>query len=1299
MTPEEFTAGLPKFALNELGVIPPLVFRGVSARFFPLRASLNVLQQLCDSYLNIVPPEAGHFRVPMPYVYLVVLDYGQMGESEMRTGWFSQVEVYFGVPVEWYKRVRGQWVFHDWGVITPYIFVNDDVSVPIGRTVYGFPKVLAKVELTSSQWMKNPIAPTTLARISTTVFPQAYTGGNLENRMFLEIERGTLSNMRVPLDTMTPMAPWTIASNLASALGGFGRDALWMSQAMRISPVNPFAGPALIPEMLRRMMPSFAPGGTGFILNSLNVKQFRRAEDPSQVCYRALTNGRMQTTGFNRAGLLGETQTMLGDLSGGHSIWLYEDSSLPIAETLGLEVHQSLTTNGVKVAEFKPVVPFWVDVDLTFSSGTNVAWQTDNGIWKGPDGEEFNAGHRSNPPYNNTISTAVEAIAGPFQFTGTTIRVIPLLASRAKVEKALESLVNKPLQSPIADEDGNPGKYKVRFELWARGEQAINTAAAFGGDFAYVYLTASSFGGVISASDNVGDWAKYELAFMIPVKWQRMTIEEWERQENGVPVNERGNWETVGVGMVPAYTLADNGITAMSRMEIQGIATGTANFVRPESVWLGEEDQANPMQTLLRVDAELLPALGAGQMATFLPVIEITRNDPNNGLGTAPDTAWRWAEDLRHELGMKKATKQQYFEQIKVARALSLELLGNQTAFSLYTLKEFRDATDPNKACYQSLTRVPRVLKEVFDVREIEETLALRIYGYPSMNIVEELGLQASRLDESAAGIVYSMQGIRPFYVRATLDEPLASRLLWRAGGSTWTIQKKAFETMLSGEGKVPAITVDMKAETLQDQMDPSRTAATMFQAQQRWEGRQVLPWDVISVEQARDAVRVIDPQTVIESILSREWSNFDPEARWRKGRQALLKGFSALPQGGVLKAFAEAELYRQINNEMAAAPGAVAGRIPLASMAPKASGSQGAKGNSLPTVLKSVDAYVLLAVRGALLAGNIVDLADQVSNMKECPWLDRLTGIDVKDAVTEVDDQLYEIVTQNLEGQGAADRWRTQVGETLRSQFLFTLERLKLEKCIDILSPLAILGLEGVIAAYATINQQARNSNQNQPQQQGTNPQQDGSQPQQQAENQPPQSQGSETPQQKGNDPQPRTAADFVTEGKALIAALNEIARRGVVGEPSPHNNLDTVALAEESRLKNMLSTLEAEFLDEKVSGESPEATLDKARAHSTEEGEIVTLARDKCQVQFEALINKLSRAYQKPDFCLRRDAFSAADRDRLLPLALSWDPEWYYGEVIKLDPGLAGAVLNLDDAADETQSRPAGSGQEGGS
>jgi hypothetical protein len=59
------------------------------------------------------------------------------------------------------------------------------------------------------------------------------------------------------------------------------------------------------------------------------------------------------------------------------------------------------------------------------------------------------------------------------------------------------------------------------------------------------------------------------------------------------------------------------------------------------------------------------------------------------------------------------------------------------------------------------------------------------------------------------------------------------------------------------------------------------------------------------------------------------------------------------------------------------------------------------------------------------------------------------------------------------------------------------------------------------------------------------------------------------------------------------------------------------------------------------------------------------VALARKRCDFQREALFNKLSRAWQKPDFCVKRDA-AGVDRNRLFPLAESWDDDWYYGRSV---------------------------------
>jgi hypothetical protein len=1175
LTRHEFTKQLPDLTNDPIGVKPPLLFNGVSARIFPLRANLDILQQLCDSLLNIIPHEAGYFRVPFPCVQLAVLDYGQLGESVMRTGWFSQIEVYFGVFVEWYKRVNGSYVFHDFATITPYIFVTDDVSAPVGRMVYGFNKVVAQVRQVKSLWMTKPVSPVVLARVSTTVFPRTYAGGNLEEHVFLEIERRPAANLQIPFNPANAMMPWRIASNLAGAMGGFARDAMWLAQSMRIFPLNPWVNPVLFQQMIGRITPAFAPAGSGFITNSLNLKQFRRESDPTKVCYQSLTNGQLCPTGFNGAGPLGEDCTLLGDFSGGHTIRLYDHSSLPIARTLGLEVDRHDSSGGVGVAELKPVLPYWADVDLKYDAGTNIAWRTDDGIWRDEAGQPFAAPREGAPPFNNQVSTAIEAIAGPFEFSSTTIRVIPLRADKATLGQFIEKYVNKALaDGPILTKDGH--EEHVRFEVWARPPQAINDTQLehnhpIGGDIAYVYLTASSFGSVTSDFNNVGNWAKYEVAFNIPVKWRRMEPDSGERT-------------TIGVGLIPAFTLADNCITAISRTEIQGIAALTAQFDRPESVWLRVTPEAKSPQTLLRVKAEVLPALGAGQKATFQPVIEISHTSHES---LPAGASWSWAAGLRRELQTKKATKLQQWQHLKVARALSLEILGNQTPFSIYTMKQFPDVTNPDKACYQALVRVPRKLQEVFDVREIEETLAVKLYDYPTLDIVHQLGLSTIRQDQSAAGIVHITQAVRPFYIRCTLSEPLGERLLSRAGTSQWTIETAAFETMLCGKKGAPIITADLAAERLQDQADPRRLGEAMFGARQRMEQRHesAADADVITPEMARSALEVADPQIVIESILSREWGNNDPRARWLQGRRHLNDGFNALPQDGTLKPLTEAELYRLINNQMASRPGSVAA---------------------------------------------VISRSDLEQTAPPDPEVDT-PGEESAKAPQSLDSSRADLVrNQNLTGQGLTIRWIGTLVPMIQREMLFTSFRIDLEECIDSLSPVAIAGLEFVQQAYQFLNFVR-----------GAKPNDESGVP---------------------------TADEILAKAKRFVQVLADIQELSVKGEPSPESVLDMRVFADHRRLKEWTDVLAHSLAQQKASGASSETILQAAQAHTAELGQVVDLARAYCGIQYEALLNKLSRAFQKPDFCIPRDCVDPADRERLLPTILSWDDNWYYGGNLQL-------------------------------
>ena len=907
MTPEEFTHRLPPLSHNPLPAKPPFVFNGLSSRVLPLRANLDSLQRFVNGYLNFVPESVGRFRASMPYVFLSVLDYGSVSESA-GLGWFAQTEVFFAVALEWYRKVDGRWVFHDWATITPFIYVDDNFSVPLGRTVSGFPKVLSRVTQVSSEWVRNPVAPLTLARIETEVFPAAYAGKKLENRVFLEVLRDApMSNARLPADPRSPIAPWTMAANLADAAGGFGRDALWLAQALRIFPQLPAGQMAgSLPEMLARLAPALAPGGPGLVMNSLNLKQFRRADKPDELCYQALTNGPMITSAFNQGGLLGEERTLLGDLSGGHTIRLHEYPALPIVKTLGLEVHRRWQGDGVTVAELKPVLPLWMDVNVSLEPSVNLAWRGHKGGWRDgagaplpPDARPGAAPAATAPPprFNTALASAVESISGPFEFTGTTIRVLPLLAKLDKLQAFLDRTMNDALADPVLGDKGV--SEHVRMRVWARPPVTVSAQQPnLGGDLAYVYLTATHFDRVSSGTNNVGDWAKFELAFLVPVVWERRLG----------PV-EDDPWVTEGVGVVPAFFFVDDCMAAISRYEVQGIDARTANFIKPESVWASEgADQDKPRQSLLRVDTEVWAALETGQQAQVRPVVEIVQNEANAGLGNlgTRNTALAWSQILRRELRSKKATQRNDPLHAQVARSLALELLGNQAPLAMYALKQFRDTVDPDRACYQALVRVPRQLKEVFDLCEIEETLSVQLHDFPKLAIVESLGLVATRLPGNGAGISYSAQAVRPFHIRATLTEPLAELLMSRTGSRLWHLSDPAFNGRLGHARGAPAFATTTAGETLQDRTDPSRMFALLFDAR----GARAVKRSAVDAGIARTALSRIDPQMVIESILSREWGSASDTARWRQGRHALEAASQALPQGAAHKGAAQAALY-----------------------------------------------------------------------------------------------------------------------------------------------------------------------------------------------------------------------------------------------------------------------------------------------------------------------------------------------------------------------------------------------------
>jgi hypothetical protein len=877
MQPSGPSVEMPRFVNptgSSLPIKPPFSFAGMTARVFPLRANIDSLQRFVDNLLNFIPAEVGRFRVPTPYVYLMMLDYGKLALEATNLGWLAQKEIMFCVPLEWYKVVDGRWVFNDWATVAPFIYVDDDLSMGLGRTVYGWPKTIATLTPTIAAWMENPVAQVTQATVSTMVFPKLYYGRKLEEHVFLQVERAPpISSFRIPPDVASPIAPWVIASNLAEAATGLGRDVVGLLRGLGIVPMNDGSSAANSMAMAGQMAQSAFPLRPNLSANTLNLKQFRRSNHPERYGFQALTNGPMRLTSFNRMGVLGQERVLFGDLSGGYSIKLHQWPSLPIVDALGLQVARRWIgadvagAEGIGIVELKPVLPFWYDVNMEYLGGSNLVRRDDDGVW-----HEDSTGRRFEPArddgkvsteelrFNTTLSSTIDSVAGPFVFTEASIRVLPLLASREKLERLLDAYLNEPLTSV------DRGTARERFTLWSADT-----------DVAYVYLTVTNIGGVTSTRNNIGDWADFELAFLVPVKHEREV--------------RSGEWELLGVGLVPAFTFVDNTIAATARSEVLGIPTTRANFVKPESVWMDAgRTISGARQQLLEMHAEVLPVIGEGQQSQMRKLVELVQGAPGENVGEAE---WRvsadeWCALLRKELERKKGVEANAGTNRRLQNllALALELLGNRQSFALYTMKQFRDVGDPDRACYQSVVRVPRSFTNVYDVREIEEPLIVRLYEFPTQPIVEALGLVGQNVSATDTAITWELQPVRPFTLRVTMEEGLGERILHHTADGRWRgPDKNDDDPTKSYLDEEENIKVGRLLVAQLDEGDPRRMAEVAYEFSLQPDRRQ----DRLRLAEAKAAIERIDPQLVVEMILSREWGNFDENAHWRQGRRELV--------------------------------------------------------------------------------------------------------------------------------------------------------------------------------------------------------------------------------------------------------------------------------------------------------------------------------------------------------------------------------------------------------------------------
>jgi hypothetical protein len=646
-------------AERTLLVVPPFSFPGVTARVFPLRASMDILASFCRRYLNVAPPEVCVLQPSLPYVFLVILDYGQMAIETANLGWVSQHEVFFAIPLQkWYRR-KGRMVFDGWVLNTPFIFVDNASSLTTGREVYGWPKVLARFRPGLDEWLADPRNPNQLLSLSV----RGFGGRDAEKLPLLEI------------DQRLGQSPSLAPGDLAAAVDPFGR-------LSRLTRGAWLAGVELTELLLRSPLSGFGPqmGGMegGFQVFSaslrqllgltrepgvevVTLKQFRDTADPGNICYQALVQSRLKVDRVDHGGPLGLYNLLQGDPTGGFRIRLYDHPAFQIVASLGLKTYRQRTFRGHEVSILEPVFPSWMSVDLTYGRGENLGWRMLDSPWYGKESETVRSTRRSSGYSFNTVAGAGEQEwAGPYTIPKAACDIFPL---KVVDLEQLDRFISGYLGS------AEPHSFK----RW--------------GD--YIYLVASRSRIFSQARSSVYS----QVAIFLPLLWYQ-------------------NGELKAFAMTKPYAFIDDPTTAMSMREVAGIPAMDATIETPRRSWLKQGP-------VLQVKTDVFTVLDAGLESRRRTLIEVVSPV---GLPSPPPPPEAPADPVEQAL---------------------LEKAGDAffpAPMPLLALKQFRDARDPDLACYQALILEPWTFFGG-DPHLLGDGMKIRIYQYPSLPLATTLGL------------------------------------------------------------------------------------------------------------------------------------------------------------------------------------------------------------------------------------------------------------------------------------------------------------------------------------------------------------------------------------------------------------------------------------------------------------------------------------------------------------------------------------------------------------------------------
>lgn len=840
---------------------PPFNLTDVTLFGFPLMADPVHLQCLVENSLNVVPKDVAFFEPAAPLVLMLVANYGEGFDQSLQLGAVSLTEVGFAIPVFWYRYEKGKVKLLGSAFFFPYIFVEDEWAMVTGRELYGWPKQLGWFSPSISSWIKDPNLWKSMASFSTHLNEEMWYGGTPKPGVLFEIQETPATSLLQWPGVNNPANPINffprIARNFATLANDSFRCLYWWGKLGVLS--HPLAVLSALFSNLEEMK--------NLVVNLITLKQFRDAEKTSEVCYQALVNSPMKVLGVKEAGFLGCPEK---EPSAGYRIRFNINASQPLVSSLGLDVaawertgkeyvpgpqisrgpadHTRLTrlpTPGPdqysrympepSTAIIQPLFPFWARVNMKYGGGQVLTWRTRNSPWVIPDEQPARSEEQDpspgepeppvepSPPY---VEPPERKRGNPYNLTlGVTLKEVPGpyyfadVVSRVMPLRADYAALKRFCDGYLNFAPGN------RFEPWGR----------------HVYLTFSNFSRMVSLTENLGDWMRHEVSFSFPVKWYR-----------------DGKW--VSTAMVSPYSFSNSEISTLSSREILGLPVFLANFVIPPAVWSDAGGQET--QPLLQMWTSMFPALSLSQKSERRVLLELLQR---NGEGKQPAR-----RPSRKNVTAKRAD----------LMAWGLELLLGRKELRSVTLKQFRNASKVDSASYQAIVCICGSMGRLGSLERIRDPLEVRIHQSPNFPIVEQLGLEAERIQlerPSQSGHVWQgslidiLKPIDPFWLRGSWRSENNLNLAWRAAGDPrWHL----------ADPDDPCFEEPMRLEVGADIVEFIRQEANrkrdLEQALEEWQKSSgtapVSPEELVQSLLACD-----DPQEVVKSILDEGWGS--PEA------------------------------------------------------------------------------------------------------------------------------------------------------------------------------------------------------------------------------------------------------------------------------------------------------------------------------------------------------------------------------------------------------------------------------------